>query len=305
MTLDSALMQEGVAEIVVVDDGSRDRTLALAREYQPRVRVLTGPNAGVSAARNRGAAETSAPWLLFLDADDVLEPGTITARLATARESGADVIICDWQEMIDNGSGEVIFGLYRSIDLALMEKDAEIAAALSVWATTAAILYRRTIFDKIAGFRLDLPVIQDARFLFDAVFNGARFAHSPHVGAKYRVVPGSLSRRDPARFWLDVLLSGEQIEALWQARGALSQEQARALACIYDNAARGLIGAGHPDYFAAVRHQRAMGQRLPLHSWIVAPLARIVGVKGAGLLLKLARTTKTTFTDSLRPRHEQ
>lgn len=287
--LDSALGQEGVAEIVVIDDGSRDRTLIIARGYEPRVRVLTGPNGGVSAARNRGVVETSAPWLLFLDADDVLEPGTIAARLATAKESGADVIICDWREMTDDGSGETTSAPTRSIDWALLEKGAEVATATSVWATTAAILYGRSIFSKIGGFRRDLPVIQDARFLFDAAYHGARFARAPHVGAKYRVVAGSLSRRDPGRFWLDVLLNGEQIESLWRARGAVSQEQAQALTGIYDNAARGLFAVGHPDYFSAVRHQRALGQPLPLHSRIVAPLARIVGVKGARSLLSFFR----------------
>ena len=48
-------------ELIVVDDGSTDGTLQIARSFEPKgVRVLTGPNQGVSAARNRGIAETCA-----------------------------------------------------------------------------------------------------------------------------------------------------------------------------------------------------------------------------------------------------
>ena len=65
----------------------------------------------------------------------------------------------------------------------MVAQGVEVATAVTVWATTAAILYRRTILDnsRIGGFRRDLPVIQDARFLFDAAFQGARFAHAPHI----------------------------------------------------------------------------------------------------------------------------
>jgi hypothetical protein len=303
-TLDSALAENGVAEIVVVDDGSCDGTLALARGYEPRVRVLTGPNAGVSAARNRGAAETSAPWLLFLDADDLLEPGTIAARLDASKDGVADVIICDWRDLTEDCAGNATLGPRRSINWASLAQGIEVATAVTVWATTAAILYRRTIFDRVGGFRRDLPVIQDARFLFDAAFQGARFAHAPHIGAQYRVLPGSLSRRDPTRFLLDVLLNGEQIEALWRCRGALSPEQAKGLAAIYNQATRGLFASAHPRYFDAVRRQRSLGQPVPVHSQIAAPMARLLGLKTARSLHVLAKRTVTAFAVATRAADE-
>ena len=143
-------------------------------------------------------------------------------------------------------------GAVRSVDLAALEADAEIGCATHVWATTAALLYRRSLVEKIGGFREDLPVIQDARFLFDAAYHGARFAHSPHLGARHRLSPQSLSRRDPARFWRDVLLNGKQIEALWRARGSLSARHREALKGIYNNAARGLFAAADSQFFEAV-----------------------------------------------------
>jgi glycosyltransferase involved in cell wall biosynthesis len=284
-TLDTALAQDGVDEIVVVDDGSRDGTLAVACRYEPRVRVLTGPNQGVSAARNRGAAETTAPWLLFLDADDLLEPGTIEKRLATAKTSGSDVVICDWRDLIDDGVGSMTVGPLREIDWALLAKSAEIGIAVSIWATTAAILYCRELFQKVGGFREDLPIIEDARLLFDAAYHGAHFAHSAHIGAKYRIRQSSLSRHDPAKFWQCVLLNGQQIEALWRKRGPLDATHLDALADIYNVSARGLFAVSHPKYFDAVTMHRRLGLRLPRHPTVAAPVARVLGLSAAKLIL--------------------
>src|SRR6266851_8108880 len=66
--IESACTQDvaGV-EIIVVDDGSTDTSLAIARRFEPLVRVVTGPNRGVSTARNRGIAGTRGAWIVFLD----------------------------------------------------------------------------------------------------------------------------------------------------------------------------------------------------------------------------------------------
>src|SRR5262245_52962169 len=69
-TLQSVVAQSFPLELVVIDDGSTDDSLAIARTFEPGARVLTGPNQGVSAARNLGIAETSADWIVFLDSDD-------------------------------------------------------------------------------------------------------------------------------------------------------------------------------------------------------------------------------------------
>lgn len=83
-TLESALAQTWTEkEIILVDDGSTDRSLDIARTFEPRgVRVLTQRNAGASAARNRALAEARGGFIQYLDADDLLAPNKIAGQMA-------------------------------------------------------------------------------------------------------------------------------------------------------------------------------------------------------------------------------
>jgi len=60
-------------EIIVIDDGSTDKTVEIASKF-PGVQVVSQKNAGAPVARNRGAKETSSPFLIFLDSDITLSP---------------------------------------------------------------------------------------------------------------------------------------------------------------------------------------------------------------------------------------
>lgn len=75
--LDSALSQRlRPLEVIVIDDGSTDKGPDIVRGYDsPLVRLITQPNGGVAAARNRGAEEAKGDYLAFLDADDIWRPG--------------------------------------------------------------------------------------------------------------------------------------------------------------------------------------------------------------------------------------
>lgn len=71
-------------ELCVVDDGSTDETPRVLREFaaHPRVRIIRQVNRGVSAARNAGIAASAAPFLAFLDADDVWVPVNLARKVA-------------------------------------------------------------------------------------------------------------------------------------------------------------------------------------------------------------------------------
>lgn len=73
--IESALNQQGVKmEILVVDDGSTDGTVAAASRFGSRIRLIRQENAGPPAARNRGVAAAQGEFLTFLDSDDLWPP---------------------------------------------------------------------------------------------------------------------------------------------------------------------------------------------------------------------------------------
>ena len=79
-SIDSALGQSHPAlEIIVVDDGSSDDSLAVIRRYADRVHVVAQPNTGQIVATNRAYALTRGDIVMFLDADDLLAAGAIAA----------------------------------------------------------------------------------------------------------------------------------------------------------------------------------------------------------------------------------
>lgn len=85
-SVESALRQRVPVEVVIVDDASTDASLACARAIaadHPEVRVLAQPtNQGAFAARRRGVATATAPYIHFLDADDEVPPNSFANALA-------------------------------------------------------------------------------------------------------------------------------------------------------------------------------------------------------------------------------
>jgi glycosyltransferase involved in cell wall biosynthesis len=101
-------------EILVVDDGSRDGTPAIALAHaaaDPRVRLIQQNNAGVAAARNRGIREARAALVAPVDADDLWAPAKIERQVAALRRCGPRVaLVYTWSALIDQGSRVIGFG---------------------------------------------------------------------------------------------------------------------------------------------------------------------------------------------------
>ncbi|NKL62366.1 glycosyltransferase family 2 protein [Rhizobium leguminosarum] len=104
-------------EILVVDDGSRDGTFDLARDYgltDRRVRVLRQDNGGVARARNHGIRESRGLYIAPVDADDVWHPSKIELQLeAVLKFPDGNGVAYNWYAAIDENG--IIFGHSRPV----------------------------------------------------------------------------------------------------------------------------------------------------------------------------------------------
>jgi glycosyltransferase involved in cell wall biosynthesis len=90
-------------EIILIDDGSTDRTVEIAecilRKGRFQYQILHQKNVGPSAARNRGWRVAQGRWIQFLDADDLIHPCKIETQISEVASRVADVIYSDWQRL--------------------------------------------------------------------------------------------------------------------------------------------------------------------------------------------------------------
>lgn len=89
-------------QMIVVDDGSTDRTLEILKRYlvDERIVVISQKNQGAAAARNKGIENVSSKYLMFVDSDDILEPGAIQKLMQCAYRNDVDVVegnFYDWK----------------------------------------------------------------------------------------------------------------------------------------------------------------------------------------------------------------
>ena len=105
--IDSALAQTCTdLEILLINDGSTDRSPEICREYaarDSRIRVISQPNAGVSSARNRGIAEARGEYIQFMDSDDHIAPDMTASMLRYMEQSDADLVFCGIEERSEHG----------------------------------------------------------------------------------------------------------------------------------------------------------------------------------------------------------
>lgn len=82
-------------EIIIVDDGSTDNSLKIARQYECGwIRVLTQENRGAGAARNTGLKNASGEFIQFLDADDILSPDKIKQQVNVLSHNTDKIAVC-------------------------------------------------------------------------------------------------------------------------------------------------------------------------------------------------------------------
>ncbi len=108
VALDSVLLEElPGGHLYLVDDGSKDGSLAICQDYaarHPNITVISQPNAGPSAARNAALALVTEEYVTFLDADDCFESGTLLAACNYLAANPTDVLFLRMKRISSNGT---------------------------------------------------------------------------------------------------------------------------------------------------------------------------------------------------------
>jgi len=197
-TLESAFAQTWQRkEIILVDDGSVDESLAVARGHEARgLRVIPQANCGASAARNRGLESASGELVQFLDADDLLGPDKIAlqvARLATA--PAGCIASAEWARF-NREPGNAMFAAQPTwrdlsgLEFMLLHYDNGWMMPPIAW------LCPRATLDAAGPWREDLSLNDDGEYFCRVMLRSAGIVFCPGARAYYRSgLPGSLSGR--------------------------------------------------------------------------------------------------------------
>jgi hypothetical protein len=191
----SALACDGVGQVVVVDDGSTDRSADIARSFGDRIEFIAQTAAGGNAARNRLLQAARGEWLQYLDADDYLEPHKITRQWQEAKAPlDADVLYSPvWIETWHNG---------RTVErvASTIDTGGDLFAQWIAWQLpqTGGALWRADALRRIGGWKTDQPCCQEHELYLRALQAGLRWQFCPSPGAVYRVwSEDTVCRRDP------------------------------------------------------------------------------------------------------------
>ena len=189
-TLSSVLGQtHRPLEVIVVDDGSTDRSAAIAESFDAPVRTIRQHNQGESAARNRGIAEARGTHLLFLDADDVLRPQAL-ASLAVAATGPCVVPLMGYSTftITPDQPTQTIAATREPFLPHIIRRNPGVPHC---YLTPAALV------KQVGGFCPELKYFEDWDLWCQIALTGAELVPIDYVGALYRRHPDTQTRRAP------------------------------------------------------------------------------------------------------------
>lgn len=183
-------------EVILVNDGSRDVSLALCRRFaeeDARIHVVDQPNGGVSAARNAGLAAATGDFVMFCDSDDWVSPDW--CRVMAEHFVPGDMTICQYQRWDGGALGE------EMPEVAVEVAKRQDFLHYPMWMCSPCIkLFQRSVIEENhIRFSQELSMGEDFCFVLDylcAISGDVRFLNAPLY--YYDVSgEGSLSKRVP------------------------------------------------------------------------------------------------------------
>ncbi|MDP1679462.1 MAG: glycosyltransferase [Candidatus Nitrotoga sp.] len=227
-------------ELIAVDDGSSDGTLAwLQTQTDPRLRIHTQTNQGVSAARNVGLKLACGQYVAFLDADDTWAPTFLEKLLAALkRQPGAVLAYCGWKNVGLSGSrGEpFIPPNYET------SAKREMLFAGCRWPIHAALTKREDIL-AAGGFDPRLKNAEDYALWLE-IANITAIVRVPEILAHYHFHGGVHASGNRARAALD-LLAAQRNYLIRYPDFAVQLGRARRRDLLYGN----LLKQGYENYW--------------------------------------------------------
>jgi len=206
-------------EIVVVDDGSTDNTAEVAESLLSTsgrsYKVVSQPNKGASAARNRGLEIARGQYIMFLDCDDYIDSNCLVSLLRLAESEDSDVVFCGYDYVSEEGEVLVSYdSRYRYLEGPTPGPEVLISVFLenvSVW--TGSTMYRKELLDRYnLRYTVGRTIAEDLEFEFKALFHAKLVSSFNESLSFYVQRPTSLTST------VDLLKRFQGMDALFDVR---------------------------------------------------------------------------------------
>lgn len=162
-------------EVVIVDDGSTDNSLAICKEYRDkdkRVRIFHKENSGVSSARNLGLRMAEGDYISFCDSDDVVKPELYWTLLQKLKDTGADRV-CGGYEYLYPDNHRLYCkprkddGIYKCSDLIKVMIDDGTLSGFLFSGVNNSLFKSEIIKQNHIGFKENIKYNEDSLFSFE------------------------------------------------------------------------------------------------------------------------------------------
>lgn len=286
-TIQSALAQTWpYKEIIVVDDGSTDGTLAVVRRFEARgVRVFTQPNQGAAMTRNTAFSLAQGDYVQWLDADDLLSPDKISKQMEAAEKSQSK------RTLFSSGWGYFRYRPSKAkfVPTSLWCDLSPIEWVLRKWEgnlhmQTATWLISRELTEAIGPWDTRLLGDDDGEYFFRAInaSDGSRFI--PQGRVYYRITPDSrLSYIGRSNEKMEAQFLGMKLQ-IGYMRGREDSDRVRAACVTY---LQTWLRNFHPDRPDLVQEAQQLAASLgdtlslPKASWKYAWIEKLFGFAAA------------------------